>query len=156
MTTGVKVPEFVQEDFSPFYADAFKKAWRREGQEAIFLEYAWDVSSTNYVKCDPCVSNPPDYKDLADGWRMVGQFPATRVIMAAPILTVACSSPRMHVRYNRAHYAQDLAFQVTPNNEQYQVRYVITHPAYGSFSCAEGRRYVREVNCNDARKNYRT
>ncbi len=144
MTTGIKVPEFVQEDFSPFYADAFKKAWRRESQEAIFLEYAWDVSSTNYVKCDPCVSNPPDYQDLKDAgvwWVNSGNtgYYGSADFNGNVFFT------RMHVRYNRAHYAQDLAFQITPNSEQYQVRYVITHPAYGSFSCPEGRRYVREV-----------
>lgn len=144
MNSGVKVPEFIQEDFSPFYADAYKKAWRREGQEAIFLEYAWDVSSTNYVKCDPCVSNPPDYKDLEDAgvWWVNGgnqQYPGSADFNGNVFFT------RLHVRYNRAHYAQDLAFQVTPNNEQYQVRYVITHPATGSFTCSEGRRYIREV-----------
>lgn len=144
MNTGVKVPEFIQEDFAPFYADAFKKAWRKEGQDAIFLEYAWDVSSTNYVKCDPCVSNPPDYKDLEDAgvWWVNGSSPQ---YYGSADFNGNVFFTRLHVRYNRAHYAQDLAFQVTPNKEQYQVRYVITHPAAGSFSCAAGRRYVREV-----------
>jgi len=145
MNSGLKVPEFIQEDFAPFYADAFKKAWRREGQEAIFLEYAWDVSSSNYVKCDPCVSNPPDYKDLEDAgvwWVNSGN---NQSYYGSADFNGNVFFTRLHVRYNRAHYAQDLAFQVTPNNEQYQVRYVITHPAYGSFTCPEGRRYIREV-----------
>jgi hypothetical protein len=145
MNTGIKVPEFVQDDFAPFYADAFKKSWKREGQDAIFLEYAWDVSSSNYVKCDPCVSNPPDYKDLEDAgvWWVTGGN--SQNYYGSADFNGNVFFTRLHVRYNRSHYAQDLAFQVTPNNEQYQVRYVITHPAAGTFSCAEGRRYVREV-----------
>jgi hypothetical protein len=144
MTSDIQVPEFVEEKFGPFYADAYKKAWKREGEEAIFLEYAWDVSSRNFVKCDPCVSNPPTYADLRDAgvWWVK---PNDDRYSSSADFSGDVFFTRMHVRYNRAHYAQDLAFQITPNTEQYQVRYIITHPAYGTFNCSEGRRYIRQV-----------
>ena len=28
------------------------------------LEYAWDVSPQNYLKCDPCVATAPSVRDL--------------------------------------------------------------------------------------------
>jgi len=52
---------------------------------------------------------------------------------------------RLHFRYNRNHFAQDLMFQVTPNKENYQARYVITHPATGSFTCDAGKKYLQDL-----------
>ena len=34
------------------------KAYRRNGRNAVFVEYAWDLSSSNYTKCDPCATTP--------------------------------------------------------------------------------------------------
>ena len=52
---------------------------------------------------------------------------------------------RLHVRYNRSSFPQDLQFQVTPNKENYQARYIITHPARGSFDCEEGKAYLKKL-----------
>ncbi|HNP54138.1 MAG TPA: hypothetical protein PKK69_05960, partial [Ferruginibacter sp.] len=49
---------------------------------------------------------------------------------------------RLHIRYNRGSFPQDLAFQFTPNTTNYQSRYVITHPASGSFTCDAGKAYL--------------
>jgi len=51
----------------------------------------------------------------------------------------------LHVRYNRNSFPQDLVFQATPNKENYQARYVITHPATGDFSCDAGKKYLKEL-----------
>ena len=58
---------------------------------------------------------------------------------------------RLHVRYNREKFPQDLVFQVTPNTENYQARYVITHPATGDFNCEAGKKYLKELK--ERRKN---
>ena len=50
---------------------------------------------------------------------------------------------RMHVRYSRDKFPQDLQFQVTPNKQHYQARYVLTHSASGDFSCEDGQAYLR-------------
>jgi hypothetical protein len=52
---------------------------------------------------------------------------------------------RLHVRYNRKSFPQDLVFQVTPNKDNYQARYVITHPATGDFNCEAGKKYLKEL-----------
>ena len=51
----------------------------------------------------------------------------------------------MHVRYNRSSFPQDLQFQVTPNPENFQARYIITHPATGDLGCEAGKRYVKDL-----------
>jgi hypothetical protein len=42
-------------------------------------------------------------------------------------------------------------FQVTPNKESYQARYIITHPANGDFSCEAGKKYLKQLK--ERRKN---
>lgn len=36
-------------------------------------------------------------------------------------------------------------FQVTPNTDNYQARYIVTHPATGDFSCEAGRKYLKDL-----------
>lgn len=142
--TGKNIPLFVQKNFSDFYASLFRYQWKKEDEGISFLEYAWDVSPSNYMKCDPCVSNPPDYNDLktAGVWWLGnndedyinGREPGGKVYFT-----------RLHVRYNRSAFPQDLSFQVTPNTENFQARYIITHPATGSFNCAEGKKYLTDL-----------
>lgn len=118
--------------------------WKREDERIAFLEYAWDVSPSNYVKCDPCVSNPPDYSDLkAAGVWWLGNndedYANGRETGGSVYFT------RLHVRYNRGAFPQDLSFQVTPDTENFQARYIITHPATGSFNCPEGKKYLIDL-----------
>jgi hypothetical protein len=55
---------------------------------------------------------------------------------------------RMHVRYDEAHFPADLQFQVTPNTEHYQARYVVINPApvYDGFGCPEGQQYLMDLH----------
>jgi hypothetical protein len=52
---------------------------------------------------------------------------------------------RLHIRYNRSSFPQDLTFQVTPNKENFQARYIITHPANGDFTCDAGKKYLKDL-----------
>jgi hypothetical protein len=144
--TDKNIPLFVQPNFGRFYGDVFENTWKKEGQNAAFLEYAWDVSPANYVKCDPCVSNPPDYNDLVQAgvwWiknddyeNYVNEYDGDK---GKVFFT------RLHVRYNRASFPQDLSFQVTPNAQSFQARYIITHPATGSLTCAAAKQYLKAL-----------
>lgn len=136
MPTDRNVPLYVQPKFGEFYKDLYQKTWRNEGGNGVFLEYAWNVSPFNAVKCDPCVGNPPynqDFVDAGISW-LDGQNQNPSVFFT-----------RMHVRYNRGKFPADLQFQVTPNMETYQCRYILTHPAYGAFDCDEGQVYVQDL-----------
>lgn len=134
--TNRDIPLFVQQDFGRFYKDVFDRAYEREQRKAVFLEYAWDVSPRTNMKCDPCVTDPPvlaDFKDAGADW-VSGYGPDSDVFFT-----------RLRVRYTRDKFPQDLLFQVTPNRENFQARYVTRHPAKGDLSCAEGGRYINDL-----------
>ena len=42
---------------------------------------------------------------------------------------------RLHVRYDKEHFPQDLMFQETGNRQNYQGRYIIRHPFKGESNC---------------------
>ncbi|MCH2198019.1 MAG: DUF2330 domain-containing protein [Flavobacteriales bacterium] len=129
------IPLFVEPQFGDFYKALYEKSWKQEGRNSVFLEYAWDVSPQQSVKCDPCVGPPPIANDLVkagvdwlkNGWQGTAYF------------------TRMHVRYERDKFPQDLQFQTTTNKERYQCRYILTHPASGDMSCEEGQKYLKEL-----------
>ncbi|MFZ4058937.1 MAG: DUF2330 domain-containing protein [Ferruginibacter sp.] len=145
--TGQNIPLFIKDNFNSFYSNLFSKQWTNEGKNIGFLEYAWNVSPQNYLKCDPCVGNPPAPQDLVQAgvfWlnRDNNEY---RNIDDEVDYSDEVFFTRMHFRYNRKSFAQDLQFQVTPNNENFQARYIITHPATGKFQCAEGQKYLRDL-----------
>jgi len=132
--TDRNIPLFVKPRFGPFYKDLFARAHRREGRNTVFLEYAWNVTpSFNGMKCDPCVGPPPMPREFAQAgadWSQQG----------GPTFYT-----RLHVRYARDRFPQDLVFQVTPNTEHFQARYVLTHPAQGELTCSEGQDYLEQL-----------
>lgn len=133
MPTGRNIPLFVKDEFGSFYKKLFQKNWKSEGRNAIHLEYAWDVTPNWGMKCDPCVGPPPYQQEFADAgvwWANTGE----RIFFT-----------RMHVRYEKEKFPSDLSFQVTPNNENYQARYVLTNPATGEFDCEEGQDYIAQL-----------
>lgn len=143
MPTGQNMPEFIQTNFDKFYGDVFQRQWLREGQSAVFQEYAWDVSPSNFVKCDPCVSDPPDYAELAEAG--VNWISNNRGYNYDETNDNSVFFTRLHVRYNREHYAQDLVFQETPDKRNWQVRYVLNHPAAGNLNCEAGIAYISKT-----------
>ena len=142
--TGKNIPLFVKKNFSVFYSNLFRHQWDAENERIAFLEYAWDISPANFLKCDPCVSTPPDYNDLktAGVWWLGNNdedYINGRETNGKVYFT------RLHVRYNRSAFPQDLSFQTTPNTENFQARYIITHPAAGTFNCEAGKKYLADL-----------
>lgn len=135
MPTDKLVPTFVKPNFGSFYTDVFRNAHSRQGRDAVFLEYAWNVTPTFAgMKCDPCVGNPPYTREI-----MMAGVPWANQNGVTTFFT------RMHVRYTLDKFPEDLFFQETPNKEMFQARYVITHPATGDLSCAEGKIYSKKL-----------
>lgn len=133
MSTDTDIPTFVRSIFGEFYKAAFQKKWLKEGKNAVFLEYAWDISTNNPMKCDPCASPPVSNNDLIEaGVDWLNNEP-NRLFFT-----------RLHVRYDRDHFPQDLAFQETPNKERFQCRYVLHQPARGGLDCEAGKKYKEE------------
>lgn len=142
LPTGNEIPVFVKNNFGNFYSNMFQHQWDKEGKSVAMLEYAWDVSPKNFVKCDPCVATAPSPQDLVQSgvWWLKNYSEDEEEDYSSDVYFT-----RLHVRYNRKYFPQDLVFQVTPNKENYQARYVVRHPAQGNFDCEAGKQYVKEL-----------
>jgi len=125
------VPEFVKAEFPDFYRDLFSTQVRRQGMEVVFTEYAWDMGW-----CDPCASEPLSRDELkALGVFWLDNSPAGQRESGTPFIT------RLHVRYDAAHFPEDLVFQETADRTNFQGRFVIRHEWTGDSDCPEARAY---------------
>jgi len=138
LPTGMELPTYVKAEFPQFYRAMFSHQVEREDMRAVFLEYAWDMGW-----CDPCAAQPLSPHELrklgvfwlADG----GQRNGPRA--QAPDVFVT----RLHVRYDAAHFPEDLVFQETADRGTFQGRYVLRHPWKGEAACEGGERYRESV-----------
>jgi hypothetical protein len=144
------IPLFVQKNFGSFYSNLFSTQWNREDKNVAFLEYAWNVTPVNPMKCDPCVGNPPTEQDLVQSgvwwmgnkdWNDYSDVDNEEIDNDSKNVHFT----RLHFRYNRSSFPQDLLFQVTPNTQNFQARYIITHPATGDFNCTAGKKYLQDL-----------
>ena len=148
LPTGKDVPLFVQNNFSGFYSNLFQHQWDKEGRSVSMLEYAWDVSPRQSLKCDPCVATAPSTQDLIQsGVKWLGRDwnDYSDVENGETDYSDNVYFTRLHVRYNRNSFPQDLQFEETANTENFQARYIIRHPATGDLSCEAGKRYLSEL-----------
>jgi hypothetical protein len=126
--TDKEIPEFVQTDFGGFYKAIFQQSYEQANKKVAFLEYAWNVSN-----CDPCATTSPNAEEL----KKAGAF--WENADEKTFIT------RLHVRYSRAKFAEDLVFQETSNQENFQGRYVMNHPFRGSATCSAAVAYRKKV-----------
>jgi hypothetical protein len=134
LPTDMDLPLYVKGEFPSFYKAMFSEQVRREDMRAVFLEYAWDSAS-----CDPCAAAPPSpeqLKKLGASWAENGSVFVTR----------------LHVRYDRQHFPEDLVFQETSNRETYQGRYVLRHPYTGTASCDAATTYRSSLSRRQERE----
>ncbi|HEY9700033.1 MAG TPA: DUF2330 domain-containing protein [Trichocoleus sp.] len=128
--SDAEIPLFVQDRFSDFYKSLFETAYLREGKNVAFLEYAWDMAG-----CDPCSAEPLSNAEL----QQAGVFWLTPEMPNNVFLT------RLHVRYTRDKFPEDLMFQSTQNREQFQGRYILRHAFTGAATCPAARQYQRTL-----------
>ncbi len=148
LPTGKNVPLFVQDNFANFYSNLFQHQWNMDGKSVAMLEYAWDVSPQNYMKCDPCVATAPSTQDLVQSgvwWLQRNWNDYDDDTQYESDYSSHVFFTRIHVRYNRTAFPQDLMFEETANAENFQARYVITHPASGDFNCEAGKKYLQQL-----------
>ena len=150
VVSNKNIPLFVQKNFNAFYGNLFTHQWDKEDKSVAFLEYAWDVSPQNFYHCDPCIATAPSEQDLVQsGVWWLGNKDCN------DYSDIDNDEPdngnknvhftRLHFRYNRKSFPQDLLFQVTPNTQTYQARYINTHPATGDFNCDAGKKYLQDL-----------
>jgi hypothetical protein len=152
--SDVDVPLYVKDEFSKFYPAVFERAHAKENYRAVHTEYVWNTGW-----CDPCADSPLTPEEL----RGLGVFwlgdaaqpsgpqpqiyrrpypPGRRGLGGGgqPILT------RLHVRYDNEHFPEDLLFQETGDQQNFQARYILRHPAKGDLSCEAGQNYLKQLH----------
>lgn len=134
------IPEFVKDEFKDFYRDLFSTAYDREDRKVAFLEYAW-----NMANCDPCSADPLSSDELKQAGVFWLDRPTEKPIgiwmPRRPPMSNGVFITRLHVRYTRDKFPEDLMFQTTNNQENFQGRYIMQHPFLGEAKCSEGKRY---------------
>jgi hypothetical protein len=128
--SDMDIPVYVKDVFPQFYRSMFQRAYEKEGKNAVFMEYAWDMNW-----CDPCSADPLTPDEL----RKAGVFWLDQTQQSNAYIT------RLHVRYGRANFPEDLVFQATPNRENFQGRYVLRHPFEGKVTCDSAKTYMLQV-----------
>ncbi len=146
LPTGMEVPVYVKSRFPDFYKAMFSRAAAKENLSAIFTEYAWDMNW-----CDPCAADPLTNEEL----RQLGVFwlpeagPGGRIRPRIPLPTPSGAQgvfvTRLHVRYDAAHFPEDLVFQETADRSNFQGRYVLRHAWTGDSTCDAAVRYRAEL-----------
>jgi hypothetical protein len=148
LPSGMDLPVYVKSRFPDFYKAMFAEQVRREDMRAVFLEYAWDMAW-----CDPCAADPLSREEL----RQLGVFwldgggpgvtPGGITPRRAPMPSGAQEVflTRLHVRYDAAHFPEDLAFQETGDRQNFQARYVLRHPWTAEIACPAGDQYRQQL-----------
>ncbi|VXD22187.1 DUF2330 domain-containing protein [Planktothrix paucivesiculata] len=124
------IPEFVKEVFPGFYKSLFNTIHEREQKKVAFLEYAWNMGG-----CDPCSADPLTNEEL----KQAGVFWLDSPTGNSTFIT------RLHIRYARNTFPEDLNFQETANQQNFQGRYVINHPYRESMQCSQAQQYRQSV-----------
>ncbi|MEM7181808.1 MAG: DUF2330 domain-containing protein [Spirochaetota bacterium] len=120
LPSNVEVPEYVMQDFGPFYTSMFDHQVAKQEHKAVFTEYFWDMSW-----CDPCAANPLSQKEL----RSLGVFWLNEQNQGQAQKVMAT---RLHLKYTNKTFPEDLMFQETQDRQNFQGRYIIQHPWGGS------------------------
>jgi hypothetical protein len=139
LPSAIEIPLYVKDEFGRFYTAVFDRAVENEQMRAVFVEYAWDMSW-----CDPCAAQPLSNKEMVElGARWIGDD-TDRPYNAFGQGTNAYVT-RLHVRYDAAHFPEDLTFLETRDRENFQGRYVLRHPWSGTASCAAADEYRKSL-----------
>ncbi len=135
--SGEEIPEFVRNDFGKFYKSTFQRSYEKADKKVVFLEYAWDVSN-----CDPCSTTPPTAEEL----KKAGVFWQNNDDGGNTFIS------RLHVRYSRNKFPEDLVFSETTDRQQFQGRYVMNHPYRGKMTCTAAKEYKEKVTDRQRRE----
>ncbi|MGE0815875.1 MAG: DUF2330 domain-containing protein [Vicinamibacterales bacterium] len=145
LRTDVEIPSYVKDpaEFAKMYRALFDRHVEAERMSAVFQEYAWDMGW-----CDPCAADPLSRDEL----RQLGVFWLDDLPQAPrPAILQVGPGPqdvfvtRLHVRYDAAHFPEDLVFHETGDRTNFQGRYVLRHAWTGPATCPQAEAYFRQV-----------
>ncbi|HXS83788.1 MAG TPA: DUF2330 domain-containing protein [Methylomirabilota bacterium] len=126
---SVDAPAFVKSDFSTVWRAAFDHLVEKNGMGVVYTEYAWDMTW-----CDPCPSPPLDQaqlRSLGVWWLEEGD----RTVFLT----------RLHARYDRASFPEDLVLQATADRSNFQAKVVVHNEWQGDAKCENANAYKRSL-----------
>jgi hypothetical protein len=139
LPANMDLPVFVRSDFKSFYKAMFDRQAAKEDFKVVFTEYFWDMAW-----CDPCAADPLSANELRKaGAFWVNSNEQNRRFNqgAQPALLT-----RLHVRYTKETFPEDLMFQQTSDKQNFQTRYVLRHAFAGSpTACDVAKQYYDGV-----------
>ena len=143
LPSDVEVPLYVKGEFGAFYKAMFNQQVQKENMRVVFQEYAWDMGW-----CDPCAADPlsaQELRELGVFWQndAAATGPAPR--RPAPTGAQNVYVTRLHVRYDRDHFPEDLVFQETGDRQNFQGRYILRHPWTGTADCEAAQEYRKAL-----------
>lgn len=146
LPTGMDLPAYIRDGFGDFYTAMFGEQVKRNDMRVTFTEYVWNMGTF----CDPCVAPPLSAEEL----RQLGVYWVNPEMRQGGFYPGGAQAPyegqgpgqviitRLHLRYSAETFPEDLMFQETQDNENFQVRYVLRHPWAGSAeSCPAAKFY---------------
>jgi hypothetical protein len=141
LPSDMEIPVYLKQpnEFANFYKAMFTRQVQNQDGRAVFLEYAWDMRW-----CDPCAADPLSNDEL----RRLGVFWADGADRGTPNVFLS----RLHVRYDNAHFPEDLVFQETGDRTNFQGRYVLRHAFLGADTCTAAADYRQAVVDRRARE----
>lgn len=148
------IPTYARGEFSKIYPALFEAAWKKYDRRSVLTEYTWDLNW-----CDPCAAEPPTREQL----ERLGVFWFPDTPDGAPQGTNKIFLPnrprrggglearitRLHVRYEKEGWPEDLVFQETTDRRNFQGRYVLQHRWEGTGTC-EAAKVYREKTLPEA------
>ena len=141
LPTDMDLPVYLKQpnEFAGFYKSMFARQVENQDGRAVFLEYGWDMRW-----CDPCAADPLSNDEL----RRLGVFWADGSDRRPPTVFLS----RLHVRYDNAHFPEDLVFQETSDRVNFQGRYVLRHAWTGADACSAATEYRQALGDRRARE----
>lgn len=132
--TNMQVPPFVKKGYSGFYKAVFEEAVRASGQRAVFIEHVGLMQKF-----------PPRGEQilrLQD--RQLAELGASWT--GNVVLT------RLHFRYDRDHFPNDLMLKETGGAAPFTAQFAITHPYQGAADCPQAAAYREQLKARQTRE----
>jgi hypothetical protein len=142
LPANMDLPVGIRGEFGRFYKALFDKQWEREGGRVVFTEHFWNMGW-----CDPCAAEPLTPAELRGAGVFWLDQPGNPGVAGG--LPQSTTNPvmltRLHLRYSRDTFPEDLAFLETADQQNFQTRYVLRHPYEGVMNCPEAEPYRGQV-----------
>ena len=161
LPANVDIPAYVKGDFPRLYKALFNEQAKKEEYRVAFTEYFWDMSW-----CDPCAADPLSPAELKSAgvfWLdgddappiapAIGMSPTPgappAIVRPRPVMppnAAPVALTRLHVRYARDTFPEDLMFQETKDRQNFQTRYVV-HQAWKGDpdACEDAKGYFAQL-----------